>query len=627
MLNPDTQLERTPFERSAEAVFVLDGAGNFLRANSRFAHLLGYPAAQLHGTSFLHYLSPEEAEQGQQYLARAAAGEVVSYQASVLGNGEPLVLDFQLLPVLTADERTAGVYGIARPLADQPPLNAALVEREQQLSVIFNAIADVTFVLNVEDDGRYRFIFANKAFERTTGIPPEKVAGSYVDAIIPEPSLALVLQKYQEAVTTLERVVWQETSDYPTGRVTGEVSVTPVCDEAGRCHQLVGVVHDLTKEKQVEEALRASNERFVYVLKATNDAVYDWNVVEDTLYWGEGFAFLFGYQLKQNPVSFSGWADYVHPDDTHRTVAGLQRVVYETTDSFWEDEYRFHRADGSWAVVMDRGYILRDAAGHALRMIGAMQDITPRKQAEERQRLLTERLARQNSDLQQFTYIVSHNLRAPLANALGFSDLLSRVDKQSEVFDQSVQNLRTSLLQLDQVLTDVNDILSLRDEQGGYRPEPVAVAAVCREALLGLQESLRACGGELHSNIPETLRVLGSRAYFHSIFYNLVSNSIKYRSDERPLRIDITATVGPNADTTITVRDNGLGISQEKGSEEIFQLYRRFHTDKAGRGVGLYLVKAHMEAMGGQIIVRSQVNEGTEFILYFRQRADENLPD
>jgi signal transduction histidine kinase len=195
------------------------------------------------------------------------------------------------------------------------------------------------------------------------------------------------------------------------------------------------------------------------------------------------------------------------------------------------------------------------------------------------------------------------------------------------VFGQSVQNLRTSLLQLDQVLTDVNDILSLRDAQGGYRPEPVAIAAVCREALLSLQESLRACGGELHSDIPEALRVYGSRAYFHSIFYNLVSNAIKYRSDERPLRIDITATVGPNADTTITVRDNGLGISQEKGSEEMFQLYRRFHTQKAGRGVGLYLVKAHMQAMGGQIIVRSQVNEGTEFILYFRHRADENLPD
>ena len=511
---------------------------------------------------------------------------------------------------------------------DNPaPLNAALVERERQLSVIFNSIADVTFVLNVEDDGHYRFTFVNKAFEKTTGVAVGKVVGSYVEDIIPEPSLSLVLMKYHEAVSTLERVVWQETSDYPTGQVTGEVSVTPVCDETGRCRQLVGIVHDLTKEKQVEEALRRSNVRFAYALKATTDAIYDWHVADDTLYWGEGFEELFGHQLDYNPTPFNRWADYVHPDDNQRTVAGLRHVAYETKDSFWQEEYRFRRADGSWAVVFDRGYILRNAQGQPMRMIGAMQDITQRKQAEEQQRLLTEKLVKQNSDLQQFTYIVSHNLRAPLANALGFSDLISRIDKNSAVFDTSLQNLRTSLQQLDQVLTDVTDILTLRDEQGGYRPEPVAVADVCQQVLFDLQEALLACGGEVHIAIPQTVRLPGSRAYFHSIFHNLVTNAIKYRLDSRPLRINIAAVVGPNSETTITVGDNGSGFDQEKVGSDIFQLYRRFHSEKAGRGIGLFLVKAHVEAMGGEISVRSQVKEGTQFTLYFRPRADENLPD
>ena len=376
---------------------------------------------------------------------------------------------------------------------------ADLAEREHQLSVIFNTIADVTFVLNVEADGRYRFIFANKAFEKATGVPVEKVAGSYVTEVIPEPSLTLVLTKYHEAVTTSRRVVWQETSDYPTGRVTGEVSVTPVCDDAGRCYQLVGVVHDLTQEKQ----------------------------------------------------------------------------------------------------------------------------------AEERQLLLTERLVQQNSDLQQFTYIVSHNLRAPLANALGFIDLLSRLDKHSDTFGTSMQHLSTSLRQLDEVMTDVNNIVALRDAQDGYRPEAVALAAVCQQAELGLLEGLRECGGRLQCAIPEALHVAGSRAYFHSIFHNLISNAIKYRSDARPLRVDIAAAHDPRAGTTVTVRDNGSGFDQEKVGAAIFQLYRRFHagTRAGGRGLGLFLVKAHVEAMGGQIAVRSRVDEGTEFTLYFRPFADGNLLD
>lgn len=507
---------------------------------------------------------------------------------------------------------------IDNPASGPALTHAALEKREQLLSVIFNAIADVTFVLSVEESGRYRFLFANRAFEKTTGLPPEKVVGKYVDEVIPEPSLSLVLTNYREAVTTLQRVIWLETSDYPTGPVTGEVSVTPVCDEAGHCRQLVGVVHDLTKEKQVEEDLRRSNVRFAYALKATTDAIYEWNVGNDTLYWGEGFESLFGYRLVHNPTLFSKWADSVHPDDDQRVVGGLRRAARETSESFWQEEYRFRRADGSWAVVFDRGYILRDAAGQAVRMIGAMQDITARKQAEEHQLLLTEKLAGQNSDLQQFTYIASHNLRAPLANALGFSDLLSRLDKGSEAFDTSLQHLRASLQQLDQVLTDINGILTLRDSQTGYRTETVAVAEVCDRALISLQEALQNCGGELVNVIPRELRVLGSRAYFHSIFHNLISNAIKYRSDARPLRVDIAARVGAEGAVTILVGDNGSGFDQEKAGDEVFQLYRRFHAGDGGRGIGLYLVKTHVEAMGGHVAVQSRPDHGTLFTLSFQ---------
>ncbi|MCI1189321.1 PAS domain-containing sensor histidine kinase [Hymenobacter sp. DH14] len=503
---------------------------------------------------------------------------------------------------------------------------AALVEREHQLSVLFDAIADVTFVLNVEAVDRYRFVFANKAFEKTTGLPVAQVLGRYVEEVIPEPSLSLVLTKYREAIETMQRVVWQEVSDYPTGQVTGEVSVTPVPDEHGHCCQLVGVVHDLTKEKKVEAALRLSNERFAYALKATTDAIYDWNTGRDTLYWGEGFEDLFGHQLTENPTPFSKWADYVHPADSPRVVAGLRHAAFETTNLFWQEEYRFQRSDGSWAEVFDRGYLLREASGQAVRMIGAMQDITPRKQSERQQRLLAEKLIGQNADLQQFTYIVSHNLRAPLANALGFSDLLARVDKQSAVFDTSLHNLRTSLQLLDEVLADVNDILSVRDEQAGYRPEPVPLAAVCRQALLSLQDALQNAGGQLQLQIAPELHVAGSRAYFHSIFHNLISNAIKYRADARPLRIAIVATATPAGGLTIVVRDNGSGFDRKLAGDNVFQLYRRFHAGQTGRGIGLYLVRAHVETMGGQVVVESRPNEGTEFTLYFRPHADENLP-
>ena len=326
---------------------------------------------------------------------------------------------------------------------------------------------------------------------------------------------------------------------------------------------------------------------------------------------------MFGHKLRENPTPFNTWANYVKPTEHDRVVAGLRHTAFATTNLFWQQEYRFSRADGSWAVVFDRGYILRDKQGRPIRMIGAMQDITARKEAEDQQRLLANKLGRQNADLQQFTYIVSHNLRAPLANALGYADLLSRVEKTSPVFDESLRNLRTSLHLLDGVLTDINGILSIRDQQGSYRPEPVALAEVCRQALHSLVRQLQECGGELRCVIPEELRVPGSRAYFHSIFHNLISNAIKYRSDTRALQIAIEATGSSGGPVRIVVEDNGSGFDHKKAGGDIFQLYRRFHPDKPGRGVGLFLVKSHVESMHGRISVQSQLGVGTQFTLLF----------
>ena len=146
-------------------------------------------------------------------------------------------------------------YALERKRAEQ-----ALRERGQQLSSIYDTVADVIFHLAVERDGRYRFASVNQAFLSVTGLGFDQVVGNRVDEIVPEPSLSLVLEKYGEAIREKRIVRWEETSDYPTGRLTGEVSVAPVFDEAGNCTHLVGAVHDITERKQAEAALAAKNE-------------------------------------------------------------------------------------------------------------------------------------------------------------------------------------------------------------------------------------------------------------------------------------------------------------------------------------------------------------------------------
>ncbi|MCR5889542.1 PAS domain S-box protein [Hymenobacter sp. J193] len=605
------------FDQHPDAVFTLNTAGELIRANARFAELLGYTPAQFVGTSLFQYLLPSETVRARQCFQQALRGEILTHDVSVRTKEQGIRSLLCTVFPLVEGQEVRGVHGIMKDLAAAERAEKHLRQREQQLSVIFNTMTDVVFVLDVEGEGRYRFSFANNAFAVTTGIPLAQLIGRLAQDVIPEPLRTMELARYAKAIATRQRQTWQETSDFPSGLVTGEVTLTPVVGEDGACTQLVGIVHDLTAQKRIAEALQISNERYEYVFRATNDAIYDWNIPGNTLYWGQSFEALFGHVLEENVSNLDLWAEFIHPEDTARTVNSLLQAVESADVRYWQSEYRFRRADGSWATIFDRGYVLRDAAGRSLRMIGAMQDISERKEAEERQLQMSREVFKQNADLQQFAYIVSHNLRGPLANALGFADLLQRTAKDTEVFDTSLKNLHASIRQLDAVLMEVNTVLSIRDQQEVPRLELVHLAGVCQRVAQSLEEPLRECAGTIVCYIPEDLRVSGNRAYFHSIFYNLFANAIKYRAEGRPLVVEVEGNTSPETGTTITISDNGSGFDTVKAGQEVFQLYKRFHAVGPGRGIGLFLVKSHVESMGGTVAVESQVNVGTRFILRF----------
>ena len=224
----------------------------------------------------------------------------------------------------------------------------------------------------------------------------------------------------------------------------------------------------------------------------------------------------------------------------------------------------------------------------------------------------------QNKDLQQFTYIVSHNLRAPLANALGLVNLLGLEQADTPEFKQAHAYLKTSLRQLDQVLLDINTILAIRDKQSLAEPENVPLADIVEQVRQSLQDVLHNCGGTLRTTIPAGFRVRGNRAYFYSVFFNLLSNAIKYRHADRPLLVELTATEGTGPGQLIMLTDNGLGIDLANAGADVFKLYKRFHPQHPGSGVGLYLTKTHVESMGGHIGVSSQVGAGTQFTITLR---------
>ncbi|KQP49026.1 histidine kinase [Methylobacterium sp. Leaf108] len=158
--------------------------------------------------------------------------------------------------------------------------------------------------------------------------------------------------------------------------------------EDGLPLRLIGTARDVTESRRAERTLRETEERYRLAARATNDAIWDWDLGTDHILWNEAVQTLFGYAPEAVGPSGAWWKGHIHPEDVERVKEGIYTVI-EGAGSGWTEEYRFRRADGTYADIFDRGYVLRDGAGRAVRMIGAMLDISERKRAEEHQRLLT----------------------------------------------------------------------------------------------------------------------------------------------------------------------------------------------------------------------------------------------
>src|SRR3990172_2149591 len=251
-------------EFAPDAVLIVNREGRLTFANAQAEKMFGYQPDELLD-QWIEMLVPDRFR-GRHGLHRfsfmaASRARPMDSGRELQGqrkDGSEFDADIMLGPLEMGGELS--VLCIVRDISERKRAEQALREREHRLSSIYDTVADVIFHLAVEKGGRYRFISVNQAFRSVTGLDEDQVVGKRVDEVIPEPSLTLVLEKYGEAIREKRIVRWEETSEYPTGRLTGEVSSAPVIDDAGNCTHLVGAVHDVTERKRAEAALAAKNE-------------------------------------------------------------------------------------------------------------------------------------------------------------------------------------------------------------------------------------------------------------------------------------------------------------------------------------------------------------------------------
>lgn len=224
-------------------------------------------------------------------------------------------------------------------------------------------------------------------------------------------------------------------------------------------------------------------------------------------------------------------------------------------------------------------------------------------------------LMEQNTQLEQFAFIVAHNLRAPLARILGLTHLI-KISETAADRQTAFEKLEESTADLDHVIKDLTAILNIKKHTSNLSEVDLDGCLVRVKRIL--EKEIGETQTTITNNFQEAKRVYAVPAYVESILYNLISNSIKYRNPENLPHISIQTKLEGNF-ICMVVKDNGLGIDLEKHKSSMFNLYKRFHLHMEGKGLGLYLVKTQIEALGGKIEVQSALYQGTTFFVYFKQ--------
>jgi signal transduction histidine kinase len=224
-------------------------------------------------------------------------------------------------------------------------------------------------------------------------------------------------------------------------------------------------------------------------------------------------------------------------------------------------------------------------------------------------------LARQNNQLEQFSYIIAHNLRGGVARILGLANLIKGKPFNPAQDQQVVDLIHSSVVELDTTIYDLNGILEIK--KGIHSSYEVINFNECFSKIKNiLQDKVRESNATLDSDFSGALTCYAIPSYIESILYNLTSNGIKYRAKDRPPKITLK-TLKEKDQLILIVSDNGIGMDLSNLKEKVFTLYQRFHHHVEGKGLGLFLVKTQVEALNGTIDIESKVNEGTTFTIRF----------
>jgi PAS domain S-box-containing protein len=384
-------------------------------------------------------------------------------------------------------------------------------------------------------------------------------------------------------------------------------------DGHGQPKGMFGVAHDITDTRVAIEALAQSEANLRLIIDLLPQAIFAKNTEGRYVFMNNKFASIYGATPK-DMIGKSATEINFDKNEVRASLEEDQEVLRlgkaQAKKINYITDYK-----GVTHIYNTIKVPFTVAGKNEKAILGVAIDITEQIKAEAERTKIIADIVQRNKDLEQFSYIVSHNLRSPLANIIGISEIMKLSTTMQPDDAALLGDLLISVNRLDEVIKDLNHILQIKHSDGRDK-EKVVFADLVDSIKSSIRNLIQVDDVRIIEDFSQVGAMITLKTYIYSIFFNLISNSIKYRKPDTQPVISITSSQ-QNGKLLITFKDNGMGIDMEKNGANIFGLYKRFHSHVDGKGVGLFMVKTQVETLGGTISLSSKVNEGTEFHLEF----------